>query len=70
MWRNFGKKKGYGPIFILQMLIQLRFVIDRGDSSGELLVLPGVDCCDPTRPHGEQRHWPWKRTVRKLIKST
>lgn len=45
----------YAPILLFELLVQLELVVDGAHSSHELLVLPGVRCCDAVAPHREQR---------------
>lgn len=43
------------PVFIFELLVQLKLVIHGARSSEKLLVLPGIGCGDAVGPHGEKR---------------
>lgn len=43
------------PVLVLQLLVQLKLVVDRVRPSRKLLVLPGIGGGDAVGPHGEER---------------
>lgn len=47
------------PVLVLQLLVQLKLVVDRVHASSKLLVLPGIGSGDAVGPHGEERDGPW-----------
>lgn len=47
------------PVLVLQLLVQLKLVVDRVHPSSKLLVLPGIGSGDAVGPHGEERDGPW-----------
>lgn len=46
---------GHTPVLVLQLLVQLKLVVDRVHPSRKLLVLPGIGGGDAVCPHGEER---------------
>lgn len=43
------------PVLVLQLLVQLKLVVDRVHPSRKLLMLPGIGSGDAVGPHGEER---------------
>lgn len=53
---NLKKNNNNKPVFLFEVLVQLKLIVYGADSSHKLLVLPGVGCCDAIGPQGEERH--------------
>lgn len=45
----------HAPVFVFELLVQLKLVVDGAHSSDKLLVLPGIGDGDAVAPHGEER---------------
>ena len=43
------------PVLLLQLLVQLKLVVDRVHPSGKLLMLPGIGRGDAVGPQGQER---------------